>query len=63
MREYESPKAELIAFEKENILASSGCNCIYDKWNEEQPPTPSDCEGDSYDAVELFGNTATMPGF
>lgn len=61
MNAYESPTVEIIEFENEQVLTGSACNCIYDKWNELQPPVPSDCEGDSYDAVELFGADAVMP--
>ena len=60
--EYVSPAAEIIEFDNEMIMSGSKCNCIYDKWNDLQPPTPSDCEGDSMDAVELFGNDAVIPG-
>lgn len=30
MKEYESPKVELISFSEERILTQSGCNCHYD---------------------------------
>jgi hypothetical protein len=62
MKKYVSPDVETVEFNNEIILYASGCNCIYDKWNELQPPNISDCEGDSYDAEELFGNKAIIPG-
>lgn len=61
MKEYVSPNLEVIEFEHEIIMAGSKCNCIYDKWDELQPPNGK-CDGDSYDAVELFGNDAIIPG-
>ena len=29
MKNYESPKAELIEFEKEMVMSASGCNCSF----------------------------------
>ena len=57
MKEYESPKAELITFDNENVITSSGCNCYADRWDNEHNADQCTCEGDSYDYEELLMST------
>ena len=64
MKKYLAPKAEVVLFNRNQVLTASACNCIYDNWNEAQPApgVTTTCDGDSMDAVELFGNDAIIPG-
>lgn len=55
MKEYVSPDVELIEFEKEIIMGSSGCNCFTDVWGNETVGQ-SNCKGGSWDASELMTN-------
>ncbi len=56
MKGYESPKAELITFDSENVIATSGCNCYFDRWNN-STVVGSGCYGDSEDAEEILMST------
>ena len=56
MKDYESPKAELVAFDSENVIATSGCNCYFDRWNNSSTDLHSGCEGESDDASEFMVN-------
>ena len=66
MREYESPKAEMIEFEQEMVMGQSGCNCqywqttnneLYDEEADDYYWAPG-CEGRSAHASE---NTMNVP--
>lgn len=53
MGEYVSPKAELITFVNERIIAVSGCDCHYDITNHDMQIGQSvPCEGESGGAHE-----------
>ena len=56
MKIYVSPDAELIEFEGEKVIATSGCNCYFDRWNNSATDLNSGCEGESDDASEILMN-------
>ena len=56
MKVYVRPNAELITFESEKVIATSGCNCYFDRWNNSSVDLNSGCEGISEDAVEILMN-------
>ena len=53
MSKYVSPNAEFVTFDKESVIATSGCNCYFDRWNNSATDLNSGCEGESDDASEL----------
>ena len=56
MKVYVRPNAELIKFESEKVIATSGCNCYFDRWNNSAVIIDSGCEGESEDASEILLN-------
>ena len=56
MKDYVSPIAELVTFNNESVIATSGCNCYFDRWNN-STVVGSGCYGDSEDASELLFST------
>lgn len=55
MNEYESPNAEVVMFNSDDVIATSGCNCYFDRWNN-STVVGSGCHGDSEDASEILMN-------
>ena len=56
MKEYVDPNAELVEFDSKNVIATSGCNCYFDRWNNSSTDLNSGCEGESDDASEFLMN-------
>ena len=63
MKEYESPKAELISFGNSRFdTANSRCDCYTERWNyvsynlDDDPDTWTDCELETKAFVEI-GNS------
>ena len=56
MKVYVRPNAELIKFDSEKVIATSGCNCYFDRWNNSAVIIDSGCEGESEDASEILLN-------
>lgn len=56
MKDYVSPIAELVTFKSESVIATSGCNCYFDRWNNSSTDLNSGCEGESDDASEFMVN-------
>ena len=57
MKEYEAPMVELVEFNSESVIATSGCNCYFDRWNNSSTDLNSGCEGESDDATEITFST------